>query len=641
MQFTSLNLTKAETSLQFHVEELWHYSPPIDKDDVVLFSRMNVMVFHCLDATIKDILNGGRRTDGCIRDGRFIVGITGDWVPEIGRFLQSGWWYDTKFWTYGHDPIELLAYLNRMSYRRAMGVLAEHFGNVACDDEAGQISRLDGWIQERSPLHVPEDFRGRPLPCSRWVDYVNPVGGLIARAMRFQPLFGDAIILHRTLRRSRRGHTLQWMDVLHERPYPLFNAYQLDQNRGARVIFMPDEFQAEDCGMRSDVVFSAVPGGLLNLMDADLSALSGRDVCIEMGGELLKYGKRFRQCLEVAGVSSAVFTLRSEGRLFPFQEVEDVAVERGVELLDLQANEVLRGPLFPVDFTELMEMKMPEREYVISPILQQRNLSMIHAPRGVGKTHVALGIALAVATGGVFLRWKAPKPRRVLYLDGEMPAEAMQARLASMTSGMEIGPEEGFFCLLNPDLLGGPMPDISSEEGQAAIDPYLTGVELVVLDNLSTLCRSTRENEGDSWGPVQGWLLELRRRGIAVLVVHHSGKNGSQRGTSRREDVLDTVLNLRHPKDYSAAQGARFEVHIEKGRNLFGADAEPFEAQLDVQDGVAIWSVADQADPVTERAIELLRAGSSLRVIESEVGISKSTLGRLRQKMVGNGELDY
>jgi hypothetical protein len=47
---------------------------------------------------------------------------------------------------------------------------------------------------------------------------------------------------------------------------------------------------------------------------------------------------------------------------------------------------------------------------------------------------------------------------------------------------------------------------------------------------------------------------------------------------SRREDVLDTVVNLRRPEDYE--QGARFEVHFDKSRGFMGKDAEPFEATL-------------------------------------------------------------
>jgi hypothetical protein len=59
-----------------------------------------------------------------------------------------------------------------------------------------------------------------------------------------------------------------------------------------------------------------------------------------------------------------------------------------------------------------------------------------------------------------------------------------------------------------------------------------------------------RENEAESWLPVQQWALSLRRRGISVLLDHHAGRNGEQRETSKREDVLDTMLTLRHPADY-------------------------------------------------------------------------------------------
>ena len=75
--------------------------------------------------------------------------------------------------------------------------------------------------------------------------------------------------------------------------------------------------------------------------------------------------------------------------------------------------------------------------------------------------------------------------------------------------------------------------------------------------------------------------LRLRRKGVAVLLIHHAGVNGRQRGTSRREDALDTVIALRRPADYSPEQGARFEVHIEKARTLVGEGPSPFEAAVE------------------------------------------------------------
>jgi hypothetical protein len=58
------------------------------------------------------------------------------------------------------------------------------------------------------------------------------------------------------------------------------------------------------------------------------------------------------------------------------------------------------------------------------------------------------------------------------------------------------------------------------------------------------------------------------------------GRMGRQRGTSRREDALDTVIALRRPDDYSPEDGARFEVHFEKLRNR-GAGTIPFEVSIE------------------------------------------------------------
>ncbi len=109
---------------------------------------------------------------------------------------------------------------------------------------------------------------------------------------------------------------------------------------------------------------------------------------------------------------------------------------------------------------------------------------------------------------------------------------------------------------------------------------------------------------------MQNWLLRLRRKGIAVLLIHHAGINGRQRGTSRREDALDTVIALRRPVDYSPKEGARFEVHIEKARALVGEGALPFEAVVEPltsksgKPGVQ-WVSRDLKPPVLHQAAAL------------------------------------
>jgi RecA-family ATPase len=204
---------------------------------------------------------------------------------------------------------------------------------------------------------------------------------------------------------------------------------------------------------------------------------------------------------------------------------------------------------------------------LLSPILPERSLAMLYAPRGIGKSWLSLSIGMAVAAGVPLLRWHVPRQRLVLYVDGEMPIVSLQERLRAIAGSMGADiPNHGFRMLAADQVETG--IKLSSEEGQQALESLLEEVNLLILDNLSTLCTTGSESAGDAWVPMQNWLLKLRRQGVSVPLVHHAGTNGRQRGTSRREDALDTVIALRRPDDYSPEQGARFEfiLKIEKFR---------------------------------------------------------------------------
>ena len=298
-----------------------------------------------------------------------------------------------------------------------------------------------------------------------------------------------------------------------------------------------------------------------------------------------------------------------------------------------------------VSAEDFMQMDIAPRELVLAPWLPAQGLCLLYAKRGIGKTHTALNIAHAVASGGSFLGWTAPKPRRVLYIDGEMPARTMQERLAAIVKGQPADapdlPNSGdHLKILTPDLQDDWIPDFASAEGQSALDPHLAGVALVIADSISTLFRSGAENEAEGWLPVQQWALGLRRGGVSVLFVHHAGKSGAQRGTSRREDILDTVIKLEHPSDYTPADGARFEVHYEKARGMMGADTAPFEAKLETRHGAATWTTKDIEDRTTEQVAELLNRGLTQRDAAIELGISKSAANRHAKKARALGMQD-
>jgi hypothetical protein len=292
-----------------------------------------------------------------------------------------------------------------------------------------------------------------------------------------------------------------------------------------------------------------------------------------------------------------------------------------------------------VEVEEFLTMQFPPRENILSPWLPRQGLTMVYAPRGIGKTHFSLGVAYAAASGGEFFGWKAPSPVGVTFIDGEMPAGVLQERLARIvaSSNLEV---KAPFRIVTPDLQDSGMIDLSRQEDQATLEPFLDGVGLIVVDNLSTLCRSGKESEGESWLPVQEWALRQRAAGRSVLFVHHAGKNGEQRGSSRREDVLDTVISLRRPGDYTPEKGACFEIHFEKARAICGDETKPFEAQLTVHlDGTQSWDLKALEQSTAEKVAALMNDGVPQHEIPEMLGMTKGGVSKAKKRAQESGLL--
>ena len=297
-------------------------------------------------------------------------------------------------------------------------------------------------------------------------------------------------------------------------------------------------------------------------------------------------------------------------------------------------------PLVALDVHALAAMQFKTRDSILSPWLHTQDLCMVFAARGIGKTHFGIAVAYAVATGGTFAKWQAPKPRKVLYLDGELPGGVMQKRL--LMHCPDIEPQPGFLRIFTPDLVpeGRVLPDLSTADGQDLISGMIDAdTELVIVDNLSAWARSGRENEAESWLPIADWILSLRRRGIAVLLIHHAGKGGQQRGTSKREDLLDVVIGLSRPKDYTPEQGAVFIAEFTKARNLTGDGAEGLEFTLGGTDDKAEWACRTVEHSTYDRVVALIKEGLTPGEICVELDINKSNVSRHIKKAREAGDV--
>lgn len=304
-------------------------------------------------------------------------------------------------------------------------------------------------------------------------------------------------------------------------------------------------------------------------------------------------------------------------------------------------NDIVNLASAVLSFPELCKAEIPERKLIL-PWLPRGGLAMMYAPRGLGKTFAGLSLAVACASGERFLKWNVLAPGGVLYVDGEMRLQEYRERLVQFVKGELKHPlhtlsHETFYQFFERDL------SITNAEFQKAMLDLLDGdqaIKLVVIDNLSVLAHLP-EDKGDYWrAEFLPFLIALRRRGVAVLLIHHAGKSGDQRGASAREDALDTVIKLT-PADDEKSEGARFKVEFSKSRGAFGADVQPFVAGLKTVDGFFEWEITDIDQSVEKRLLALIEATDGLTVMEAsrELHVSHGTVSKAKKKLVADGQI--
>jgi Trp repressor protein len=155
---------------------------------------------------------------------------------------------------------------------------------------------------------------------------------------------------------------------------------------------------------------------------------------------------------------------------------------------------------------------------------------------------------------------------------------------------------------------------------------------------VSTLIKSGDEISAESWQPIQEWLLKLRRIGLSVLLCHHAGLSGGQRGTTKRKDALDNVVKLVVPPDYTFEDGARFEIRFD---HWCGdrTNVHEIEAKYEVIDGKGLWTWKACADAMTDRVAAFLNEGLTQREVAQTLKVGVATVNRHKQKAKLAGKL--
>lgn len=165
--------------------------------------------------------------------------------------------------------------------------------------------------------------------------------------------------------------------------------------------------------------------------------------------------------------------------------------------------------------------KQPPRDYLLEDVMCTTSRWLTIGETGVGKTLFGL-LEFAVAGGNAkFLIWQCVRPSRVMYLDGEMPAETLKERIeAAAAIYGDVNLHAYNRGLLAPDA----MPPLNTPAGQAWLWREIDAVQpdLIIFDSIMCLLVGPLSDE-ETWGPMMPLIRQLSSRRIAQVWLHHTG----------------------------------------------------------------------------------------------------------------------
>ncbi|MHB9132618.1 MAG: AAA family ATPase [Armatimonadota bacterium] len=224
----------------------------------------------------------------------------------------------------------------------------------------------------------------------------------------------------------------------------------------------------------------------------------------------------------------------------------------------------------------LFNLKEP-REWLVEGLISRGERGMLFGDPSTGKTLLALELSIALAAGvptwcgGSF---NVGTPRNVIYCTAE-GLDGLRKRLYALAeyyrkSGFILPRENLRIVRTEPQLFDTSVSHSFLNFITACKGAGLDAVDLVIVDTLNLAILGADENSNTDASRIIQNIGRLRDElGCAVLLIHHTGKNGLYRGASAYRGNLDFLLEIK-----SAGQGKGI-LHCYKLK-----DAEPFADQV-------------------------------------------------------------
>jgi hypothetical protein len=293
-------------------------------------------------------------------------------------------------------------------------------------------------------------------------------------------------------------------------------------------------------------------------------------------------------------------------------------------------------PLTSIRADELLNLTFPEFEYRVDGLIPNGLTILAGAPK-IGKSWMALGLALAVVLGTPALGRLATRQSGVLYAALEDNHRRLQARLKKLLGTGH--PDQLHFMTQLPRLDEGLVGSLRSWLGEHP------DVQLVIIDTLARIRPSGARSHDylEDTQVLQGLQDLANEMNIAILVVTHTRKTEAQDsfdevlGSRGLTGVADTILVARRGRNQADANIA-----------VTGRDVEEREVAVKFDHKTAAWSYlgpTSQFDVTVERRRLLDAIGKAApggigpKALATELGDTENNVKQMLRRAVEDGQV--
>lgn len=287
----------------------------------------------------------------------------------------------------------------------------------------------------------------------------------------------------------------------------------------------------------------------------------------------------------------------------PGKDIDQAAVmERAAIQQDGDETEVTMAMLFAAAHE-------PD-EWILDGLIEKGDQVVLAGAPKAGKSLMASQIALAVASGGQFLGWRAPVPRKVLYINLEIRRKRFSRRIAEQIGGW--GNMDQYHRLSSIDKYR--TIDILDADERRSVSDDIKRInpDFLVWDVLARMHMVDEKDQAPMKLVMQA--IRVASQDRAHIIVHHSRKQssdnaGPQTATDiRGSGAIHGEVDLAMVLSKRPGQGARYCLTF-SARNV----DPPDELLLNIDSDLNFHhAAADEADKVRRLVQEVFRSGAAI-----------------------------